>query len=266
MRGISSLRLSRVDDAEEQVRQALRHRPDDAETWWTLATIQRLQQRPGQAIDSLSRAIRLDRSLTDVWYDRACLHMEQQRWRDAASDLDVVIQQNPAHGEARLKRAGILRSQGNADDALVDLGRAIQAKPELAAAWFDRAQVYRQQRELARALADATVACRLADDNVDYRQVRADLLMELHRFQEAAEDYDRIAGLQPDAIEPVLCAAAAFEQAEKPIRATACLNTAIRLQPDRADLYRRRSRLLKMTGDLSGSRRDLARPSATRSR
>jgi len=258
-RGVSHLQLDRIDDAEEQIRQALRYQPDRADAWWTLATIQRLQKRPDQAIDSLSRTIRLDGTLTDACFDRACLHAEQQRWRDAIDDLNVVIQQNPGHSDARLRRAAILRAQGNLDAALADLGRAIQANPDSAAAWYERSLVYRQQDQPARALADLSVACRITDNNVDFRRERADLLMALERFQEAGEDYDRVAVLKPDTVDPVLCAAAAFERAEKPIRAAACLNSAIRLLPDRADLYRRRARLLRITGDLPASRKDLAR-------
>ena len=83
--------------------------------------------------------------------------------------------------------------------------------------------------------------------------------MELKRFQEAGEDYDHIAALEPTSLDPVLKAATAFERAEKPIRAVACLTTAIQLQPGEPDLYLRRSKLLQMTGDLAASRKDLAR-------
>jgi tetratricopeptide (TPR) repeat protein len=259
-RGVSEMHLKNYDAAATQIRQALKINPDWPQAWWTLATVQRLQNHSEEALDALSRAVRLNPEFTEARYDRACLHQEAGRASAALTDLDQVLQWQPDDEDALLRR-GILRGQvGDNESARRDLSNVIGLNRNCASAWFERAKIYSDESDSVRALADVTVACRISPDDSALRQFRAELLSTLGRHTEAGEEFCRLAKLQSSSPSPALLQAArAFESARNPELALNCLKPVFTNEPTEASTFALRARLREQTGDVAGETADLER-------
>jgi tetratricopeptide (TPR) repeat protein len=256
-RGVSEIALKEYAPAEKNIRAALNSRADWPHAWWTLATLYRLQDQPEEALNALNYAIELEPEFTDARFDRACIYEASDRLEDALTDLDQVIQWKPEHEQALFRRAGIARVKGRMTEAERDLSRLIKLDRNRERAWYERAIVRQAAGSMDRALADVTVACRIDPTQPHFWNLRAQLLLQLGRHVEAAQDFVRESKLVPSAECALLKAATAFEAGGEISESLSCLDAARPTTLPDAATYRLRSRLRRATGDVDGEIRDL---------
>lgn len=256
-RGVSEMHLQNYEESDQQIRRALQMKSDWPQAWWTLATVHRIRNQPDQALDALSRAIRLNPHFPEARYDRACLHQQSGRPTEALEDLDQVLQWQPEHQDALLRRGCLRRQVGEIQAASSDLSQLIRLDRNCAAAWYERARICQAEDDPERALADVTVACRIDTQHPDYREMRAQLLNQLGRSREAAEDYGRLADLQDQSGTALLQAALAWDACGDTEQAIQCLEVVFQQPQSDPDIYFLRARLRRNLGDTTGELQDL---------
>jgi len=171
----SYLRLmqGRRDDAEGDLRQAIKLQPNVYPGYVTLARIRDERGDRAEAVKLLDRALELSPENSALYYQRARLHAETGDGKAARHDFEQVIAKEPADGKSdRVVAARV-------ELVHLRLQAAAHAAAEQAAA------------ERKAALADCNAVLKVRPDSVDVYRQRAEVLLALKDNKAAAADLDR---------------------------------------------------------------------------
>lgn len=110
--------------------------------------------RPGEAMDVLSRAIAAHPDHAGLLGARGALYLEQKRYSAALSDLEAAARLAPTDPAVLTNRAQTYRQFERVDEALADLDRAIELDPDFVPARFNRGAILYTRGEYQKAIAD----------------------------------------------------------------------------------------------------------------
>ena len=147
-----------------------------------------------QAIDDFTKTIALDPSISQAYAGRGALYGKLYESEKALADLNKALSLAPDLAPALPIRAAIYSELYRFDDALADMNKAISLAPDDAKLVMGRAAIYQHMADWTHALADCdTVLSKPAALSsalkISAFHMRADVLMELGRYQEAIRDY-----------------------------------------------------------------------------
>ncbi len=125
--------------AEKHIQVALKHRDEN---------------RIGEALDELQRAIEKFDKEARLYSVRASILMEKGELSSALRDLEKSLELNPDDPSTLTNRAQAYRSFGRIAEALNDLNKAIEKDPDFIAARFNRGAIYYSSGEYKKALKD----------------------------------------------------------------------------------------------------------------
>jgi tetratricopeptide (TPR) repeat protein len=229
LRGAVLVKLNRLEEAEEALRQAIRLAPTFAKPYEDLGHVLLELKRPREAVEVLRNAVRLDPTLEQGWLKlgKALTMLGLGAEADQAFERSFAL--NPERGELALAaehwREGrseeaericrkILRATPNNVDALRLLGRiAVSAKRHA-----DAERLFRR-------------ALRIAPGFTGVMQDLARLLKEQSRFEEAIELLEQLVELEPGNPHAHFQLAATLAPASHTYRAIECYQRALELSP-----------------------------------
>ncbi|QNE32281.1 tetratricopeptide repeat protein [Sphingomonas sp. NBWT7] len=176
------------------------------------------------ALDALDRITRGFGAHAPVLHLTALVHRRMGNNDRARTAFEATLRLAPGNVQARSNYANLLDDMGDAEGALAQLDASIAARPDFADAHINKALILQRIARPAAALAalDRLPANLQASPRV--LTIRASLLRDLNRLDEAAATFDAVL-------------------AQEPARATALVGRARvaleRGEPDAADRYRR---------------------------
>ncbi|MGH8117095.1 MAG: tetratricopeptide repeat protein, partial [Rhodanobacteraceae bacterium] len=138
--GILSLR-GRHADAIAAMRRAVELRPVDALYHNTLGTVLGTSGDFDEAIRVLNRACELDPGLGTAWYNLGLMLIRSVRYAQAIDALRRAVQLAPDNMDARAQLADVLRTQGHTDEAASEYRKVLSAQPSAGAAWWGLADL-----------------------------------------------------------------------------------------------------------------------------
>lgn len=261
------LAVGRLDEALVDYDQVISDDPHYAEYYFDRAAIHRRLGRTDAALADYRTAIRLSPPFPELYYNRGDLLAAGGDLDGALADFSYVLELDPSHVDAYVNRAALLAELGDPDAARRDVAAglalagdqphllcllgnleleaghldaaraaldvAVLADPPLAEAWASRAAVAVETGDPEGALADLDRALALGDDPA-MRFNRAMVLADLHRWADAAAEFDRVIELTPDDADAWLHRAACHRHIGATDRADADLRRFAELAPDRA--------------------------------
>jgi tetratricopeptide (TPR) repeat protein len=118
------------------------------------------QGRTGVAAIHFEEAIRCKPEAAESWTGRAQLHLEQGNAGDAMADLDRALELAPAYPQARLERGQLSVELGRYEEAIADLDLFLAANPGVVDALVSRAEANARLDRVDDALADLDAAVR----------------------------------------------------------------------------------------------------------
>jgi tetratricopeptide (TPR) repeat protein len=230
LRGAVLVKLKRLDEAEEALRQTIRIAPTFAKPYEDLGHVLLELRRPREAADALRNAVRLDPTLEQGWLKlgKALAMLGLGAEADEAFEKSFAL--NPERGELALAaehhRAGrleeaeriyrkVLRANPRNVDALRMLGRLAASAQRNA----DAERLFRR-------------ALRLAPGFTGAMQDLARVLKEQNRFEEAIELHEKVLELEPESPQAHLQLAATLTPAALTYRALEEYRKALELSPD----------------------------------
>ena len=119
-----------VEEAIEQLQEAVRLDPDHAEAHSNLGVALARRGRLGEAIDHYREALRLDRQQTQAYSNLGNALLQQGRIREAIARFEEGLSINPADPQARTNLAGALFREGRIDEAIAQLEQVLRVKPD----------------------------------------------------------------------------------------------------------------------------------------
>ena len=232
LRGFASSELKDVAAAEEDYRAALKQHPSGP-------------------------------VLYGLHVNRGTMFLQQKKFAAAADDFRRAITLRPDFFQAHVNLAELCRQQGQPEEALVHLGRAIVRKPDLPALYRERARLLRtlgRRTEALREL-DRSLQCAKnspADRARAYAQ-RGWLLLIEKRYTEAVAACDEALAARRDRADPHHCRAEALLGLRRYADAAESYGHYLRFQngQPRPEVHRKRGLALAKTGDYPSALDDL---------
>jgi tetratricopeptide (TPR) repeat protein len=134
---------------------------------------------------------------TKALFVRASLAFDRQQYEEAVTDLRAIIRDQPQDVEALRLLAETFQRQGHPDLATDTLRQLSEAVPNSQQAFLDRAEKDLKQHETNQALNELKKGADANPVDIHADMMRADILSETGRYDEAIPLYDKILKQDP---------------------------------------------------------------------
>jgi tetratricopeptide (TPR) repeat protein len=282
-RGMTRYKKADALGAIQDYNEVLRLNPDDADAYSNRGLVRaELGDRWG-AMQDYSQALKLDSKHIKTYLNRSLMRIELEDYPGAISDCNAVLIINPKLPKAYLNRGLARYKLEDYQAALDDYNRALKLNPNLAEGFFNRGLNRIALQEYQSAIADFDQALQL---NPNYTQAylnRGYARMQLGDNWGSLEDFDQALRLDP------VSAKAFFSQMTPTLShelsalgdksqqltegliikgnlryeagdyqgALGAYNQVLKLDPNHAEAYNRRSTVRSALGDYQGALEDL---------
>jgi tetratricopeptide (TPR) repeat protein len=171
--------------------------PADAEGWLWRGHAQGHAKACEEAIQSLTRALKLRPRLPGAYVLRGIAHYDLNRFDDAIADYTRAIELDPKDSVAHLNRGNAKHMKGLHDEAIADMSKAIDLNPKYAGAYINRGNAKGAKGLHDECLADLSKAIEL-DPTDDIAFCNRGNTYQHKGLQDAAiADYDKALELNP---------------------------------------------------------------------
>ncbi|MDH4248007.1 MAG: tetratricopeptide repeat protein [Deltaproteobacteria bacterium] len=139
----------RLQDAETVLRESLRRSDKSFQTWFRLGSLYFSQDRYSEAAQAFTHATRLDHRSVKAWYNLAVCRAEEGREVQARAAFESVLDLDDRFAKA-WDWLGILHMRaGETEKALGSLLRSVECDPNLAIGWHNLGMLYRSMDRTA---------------------------------------------------------------------------------------------------------------------
>jgi tetratricopeptide (TPR) repeat protein len=238
---LSSLYVEKGDlrNAEKVLKKGIEGNPDSTILLSSLADVQMKQGQKGEAENTLKRIIQIEpkelkhRLLLAVYYDR------NKMSEKAEEVLKVAIQENPQEEKRYLALSQFYLEHQKYQEGEDVLENGMKALPKSAKILFTLGQVYEVRKESprARSLYEKIIQEKKNEGLVQEAEARlASMELQEGRFNEGEERIDHILRKNPEAEEALTLKGRILMGRKEYFEAIQSFRTALKGQPERADL------------------------------
>ncbi len=181
--------LKRFPEALANSQRVVDVRPDLAEAWNNHGSALQAAERFEEALAAYDRAAVLKPNYAEAWKNKAILLARLQRHEESLEANDKALQRLPDNPELLARRGDLFALMNRHDEAAAAYDNYLKRKPDDAKAWHARGFALKLLNRRPEALACFERAVALEPNESALRENRANMLFELERFEEAAEDY-----------------------------------------------------------------------------
>ena len=150
-----------------------------------------------EAIDTCSRAIKLDANYFDAYFWRGVAYVATRQYDRAIDDFTQVLSLNPKDVQALSNRGLVYRRLKQFDKAIADLNMAVEIDPTYAEGWLSRGTVFAQLDQWNDAMLDYTEGIRLSPQNYTAYHNRGIAYGQMGQKPEAINDFRTYLRLAP---------------------------------------------------------------------
>lgn len=160
-------KLEQYQLAVENYSEAIRLKPDFAESYASRGSTYSKLGHQQSAVDDYNEAIRLKPKFAEAYLGRGTAYGKLGQDEPAMKDYDESIRLKPDFAEAYLTRGNAYVKLGRDQQAMKDYDQAIRLKPDFAEAFGDRGNAYSRLGLYPQAIADYDEAIRLKPDHAE---------------------------------------------------------------------------------------------------
>ena len=192
---VSAQTEAHLRDSLKQATEQLSFHPDSVELRLQKASWNMLLEQWAYAKEEYDYLLERNPQLFPARFFRAYANQRLGRYSFARIDYEWAVRLQPDHFEARLGLALLNQQIQHYTEAMDQLNQLVEQFPDRAEAYAARAGVEKERGLLDVAVYDFTEALRLSPNQKDYLINRLELLVRLHRMEEAKADGRRLAQL-----------------------------------------------------------------------
>jgi len=269
LRGAVLIKLNRLDDAEESLRQTIRLAPTFAKPHEDLGVVLLGLKRPAEAANVLRNAVRLDPELELAWFNlgkalamlgfgkeadeafeksfslnpvrkklaHAAEHHKKGRLEEAERLYREVVRDHPDNVDALRMLGRVALSAGRNADAERLFRRAIKLAPDFAGALTDLGRVLKEQNQFEEAIECFGKVIDLEPENPQAHFQLASTLAPAALTYRAIESYRKALALQPKFPGASLGLGHVLKTVGEQEEAIAAYRECISLRPDNGESY-----------------------------
>jgi serine/threonine protein kinase/predicted Zn-dependent protease len=254
LRGSAESQLEQFESAERDFDQACNLQPDEDVKYATLVNRGAMdfkRNRLATAVDHLCAAIALREDDFQARVNLAQVYQRQERLTDALVQLNEAAKHHPRESLIYRERARILQKLNRAAEAARDLELAAAGSPptEKADDLTKLAELRCHQQRYVEALATVDEALVLVPDLPEAHFWRGAILVELKRYSEAIQSFDRYTRWREPGLELYITRGLCRASMANFVGAIDDYSRAIELKPDAA-IYNSRGWLYALSGSL----------------
>ena len=236
------LTLRQIDKAIESYSRAIKLNPNYANAYNNRGVAHDKQGEVDRAIEDFNIAIELNPNYAGAYTNRGGAYGKKEEHDRAIEDCNKAIQLNSDDLGAYYNRGTAYGKKGDVDRAITDFTKAIEFKPDESDIFNNRGVAYKKKGEVDCAIADFTRAIQLNPDDPDIYYNRGAAYGEKGNVDHAVADFTKVIELNPDDAEAFNNRGAAYGIKGEVDRAIADFNKAIALNPNLANFYNNRGK------------------------
>ena len=219
-------------DAETLYRTTLERNPNCWLAYNNLGNIMTGTDRNPEAVEVLTRAVRLRPDLADIRNNLGNALTQQSRIPEAIEQYGQALKLKPDFAQARNNLGNALAGQGRMAEAIEQYGEALKLKPDDPEAHYNIANALADTGRNDAAIEEYGLALLLKPDYVDAHYNLGNSLLRAGRPAEAIEQYGRVLRLKPDYAEAHNNMGIALTRTGRTEEAIEQFNQALRIKPD----------------------------------
>jgi tetratricopeptide (TPR) repeat protein len=225
-------RSGRWPEAEQAYREILRFDQNHADSWHLLGVIALQRGAYVQALELISRALRLQPAEGSYYGNLGLVLKALGRRDEAETALRGALALKPNQSDALNNLGNLLNDSGRIEEAERCYGEALRQRPDLAVARASYAALLLRTGRGGDAVEQYRALIALQPEDTRQRRHLAELLQKLGRFDEAIDQYQCILSYGPD--DPVLRVDLGnlLKERHRPAEAEAEYRRALVLRPD----------------------------------
>jgi serine/threonine protein kinase/Tfp pilus assembly protein PilF len=245
-RALANTERNEFAAADEDFQAALDHQPDKDARYSihvSRASLRRLQNRLEEAATELNAAIPLRPEPWQARLSLAQVYRSQKNWKDAREQVRLAMSESPGLAVLYRERARLASDMNDPVAATDDYRKAIECETtspaNRAEDHIEIAKIHQRAQKTEDALKEYDAALQEQPGKQQALRGRAESLLELKRYPEAAPAFDQYLKVGPPSAEVLRKRATARTKTEDYMGAVEDYDHAIRLEPSAA-LYTRR--------------------------
>ena len=149
--GVALYQHGFLDQAAESFRQVTIAKPDNADAYYNLGTLNLRRNRLQEARDYLQRTVTLKPNFAEAWNNLGMLAAQRGNAEEAIKDFQESIRIRPGYFTAHLNLGNVYRRQRAFDKAEDSLSRALSIRPDDPEIHYSLGMLFAQQNDFDRA-------------------------------------------------------------------------------------------------------------------
>ncbi len=190
-------RQKKYDKAEEHLREAVRFDPFNVNAQLGLARVLASQKKFDESYKVFEKLSEIAPSDQSIRIRMALILAAQKQFDKATEILNTILKTKPGWDQVRFHLGRVLREQGKIAEAEKEFVQIQKNSPVFVDSRLALSLMFLKDRQLGKAIVYINEAIEADSKDVDFHQIKASILEELNRFQEALDSYRKAQELDP---------------------------------------------------------------------
>lgn len=201
---INLMESGKLDEAEQEVRQALKKSPKYTNFWNILGVILKRKNQLKEAVDIFKKAAKLDPSAVSPWVNLGNSYLALHKPDKAIESLIKARKIQPNDIDTLLSLAKAYKDSRQFQKSLNTLETAFKIAPNNPQLKAEQVSVFHKSGQFELALQGNQDLIALEPDNIRHVRHQGMLLRRLGRFEEAIAIYQQILNEHPDDLKTII--------------------------------------------------------------
>ena len=232
--GVAMVQHGYLDQAAESFRQVIASKPEDADAYYNLGTLNLKKKDFVEARKSLDQALKLRPNYPEAWNNLGMMAAQQGSLDEAIADFQQSLKLRPSYAVALLNLGNVFRRQRSFDQAQDCLTRALALEPDDPEVHYSLGMLYAQQDQPQKAFDYLERALALRPDYPEALNNLGVLLVREQQYAKAEDHFKTAVRVAPQFEQSYLNLARLYAIENQREQARAVLMDLLRLQPDNA--------------------------------
>lgn len=230
--GIAMFQHGYLDQAAESFQQVIAARPDDAEGYYNLGTLNLRRNRPADAKVYLQKTLQLKPGYPEAWNNLGMLAGQQGNLTEAMQSFRQALALRPTYATALLNLGNVYRRQRAYSEAQAHLDQALTLQPDDPEVNYSLGMLYAQQNQSGAAAEYLHKALALRPDYPEALNNLGVLAVRDRKYTEAEQQFQTCIRLVPHFEESYVNLARLYMLEGQKAKAGESLQTLLRINPE----------------------------------
>jgi tetratricopeptide (TPR) repeat protein len=233
--GVALYQHGFLDQAAESFRQVIASKPDNANAYYNLGTLNLRRNRPDEAKGYLQKTVELRPGFAEAWNNLGMLAAQQGNADEAIKDFQQSISIRPGYFTAQLNLGNLYRRQRAFDKAEDSLSHALAIRPDDPEIHYSLGMLSAQQNDFDRAAEHLERAIALRPDYPEALNNLGVVYVRRQDYKKAEDTFLTGIKVAPTFDQSYLNLARLYATQNETQKARDVLNNLLLLQPDNAN-------------------------------